>query len=173
MSKAPRRGRSSPQFNKPAGREYSQEPPEPAELKPNFDLLTEADKEEIRKDAAAKVEAAEKDRAWQAFLEAETKRIERELHPEAHEEEREIEIDLALYADRIVINNVHYMHGRKYTVKKGLYDAMTDIMWRTRKHYAETHRDPMRAMQEAAQAIAKGGPSYATINGSTGQVMKF
>jgi hypothetical protein len=172
MVRSPKVGRKSPLFNKPAGREY--EPPaREFEPEPNFDLLDEETKDELRKKAAARVEAAERDRAMEAFLEAETKRIEKELHPEAHEEEKEVEIDVALYADRIILDGKHYMHGRKYTVKKSRFDALQDIMWRTKKHYEATHRDPMKAMQEAAQAIAKGGPSYATINGSTGQVMKF
>ena len=57
----PKRGRSSPLFSKPAGREY--EPPgrelEPA---PNFDLLDDETKEKLRLKAAAKVEATERDR---------------------------------------------------------------------------------------------------------------
>jgi hypothetical protein len=100
-------------------------------------------------------------------------RIERELHPEAHEEEREVTIDVALYADRIIVDGTHYMHGRTYKVKRGLYDAMIDIMSRTHKHYADTHRDPIKATMEAQQAIAKGGPSYAVVNASTLQVTKF
>ncbi len=172
MARPPGRPRKTPLFNKP-DKYYGPDPVAPKEPAPNFDLLDEATKDELRKKAAAKVEAAERDRAEQAWLEAEIAHIEKELHPEAHEEDREIVIDCALYADRLIINGRHYMHGRKYTVKQGLYDSMRDIMSRTHKHYADTHRDPMRAMQEAAQAIAKGGPSYATINGSSGQVTKF
>ena len=168
----PKAGRKSPIFNKP-DKFYPPDPIEPKEPEPNFDLLDEDTKEKLRLKAAAKVEAAERERAEHAWLEAEIERIEKELHPEAFEEEREITIDLALYADRIIINGKQYMHGRTYKVGKNLYDSMQDIISQTHKHYANTHRDPMRAMQEAQQAIAKGGPSYATINGSSGQVTKF
>lgn len=172
MAQRPKVGRKSPLFNKPAGREYAQ-PIEDLEPAPNFDLLSEEDKAALREKARKKVDDNERLRAMEAFLEAETKRVEKELHPEAYEEEKEVEIDVALYADRIILDGKHYMHGRKYTVKKSRFDALQDIMWRTKKHYEATHRDPMKAMQEASQAIAKGGPSYATINGSTGLVQRF
>jgi hypothetical protein len=172
MAKSPARGRSKVLLNKPT-REFEQLPPNTRDPDPNFDLLSEEEKEEIRKDAAAKVDAAEKDRAWQAFLEAETKRLEKTLHPEAHEEEKEIEIDLAIYAPEILLDGKRYLYGRKYTVRKSVYDALNEIMYRTHKHYRETHRDPARALMESEQAIAKGGHSYAVVNGSTGQVTKF
>jgi hypothetical protein len=163
-----RTSRRSPQFNKPAGREYRQEFTETFTVPaPNFDLLTEEDKQELRAKAAAKAEAREKQRAMDAFLEEEEARIERELHPEIHEEQKEIEIDCALYADRIILDGRHYMHGRKYTVGKGKYDSLMDVMHRQHKHYADTHRDPMRALQEAQQAVAKGGSSFATFSAST------
>lgn len=166
-------GRKSPLFNKP-DKYYGPDPIEPSEPAPNFDLLDEATKELLRQKAEVKVEAAERERAENAWFKAEMARIEKELHPEAFEEQKEILIDLALYADRIMINGVSYMHGRTYTVGKSLYDAMRDIMARTHKHYADTHRDPMRAMQEAAQAIAKGGaPGFAQINASSGQQVRF
>ena len=172
MAKAPKPGRKHAIFNKPT-REYEQQAPNTREPDPDFSLLSEEEKEEIRKDAAAKVDAAEKDRAWQAFLDAETKRIEKSLHPEAHEEEKKITIDLAIYAAEILLDGKRYLYGREYTVKKSVFDALSEIMYRTHRHYRETHKDPARVQQEAEQALAKGGHSYATINGSTGQVMKF
>lgn len=165
--------RKTPLLSKPEGQRFV---PEPAVLEPapNFDLLSEETKEELRKQARAKVEADEIDRASEAFKAAEIERLEREAHPEAFEEEREITIDVALYADRVILDGRTYMFGRTYTVKKRVYDSLMDIMARTHRHYADTHRDPMRAMQEAAQQIAKGGdPGRATLNASTGGVQKF
>lgn len=177
MAKTPMRSRyTKPQFNKPSPGKDSRDYPSVPVVKepdPDFSLLTEEDKDRLRKEAQDEVTARERKRAMNAFLDAEVARHEKELHPEAYEEEKEITIDLALYAVDIVLDGRHYVHGRKYTVKKSVYDALNDIMYRTHKHYRETHRDPMRAMQEAAQAIAKGGPSYATINGSTGLVQRF
>jgi hypothetical protein len=169
----PGRPRKSPIFNKPS-RDYDRPSIEALEPTPNFDLLSEDEKAEIRAKAEAKVIDDEKQRAWQAFLDAEVKRLEKELHPEAYEEEKEITIDLALFADRIILDGRTYMHGRKYTVKKSVYDSLAEIQSKTWKHYHDTHRDPERVLQEAAQAIAKGGaPGYAQISGSTGQVTRF
>jgi hypothetical protein len=166
------RPRKTPIFNRPV---KDLEPPELVDLehKPNFDLLDEVTKQELRAKAKARVEARERDRATEAFLAEEVERIERETHPEAYEEEKEITIDLAIYADRLIINGRHFMHGRTYTVKKSLYDSLRDIMARTHRHYADTHRDPARAMMEAQQQFAKGGPSFATVSASSGQVTKF
>lgn len=174
MAKQPGKIRSSKSatYNRPI-KDY--EPPtiEPPELKPNFDLLDEEMKESLRKKAAARVEARERDRAMEAYLDAEVERIERSVHPEAYEEEKEIAIDLAIYADRIIINGKHYMHGRTYKVKKSLHDCLQEIMWQTHKHYAATHKDPTKVFYDSQREVTKSGPSYATISGSTGQVTKF
>lgn len=166
------RGPKSPTFNHPTGRDRIPHaaPHEPA---PDFSLLSDEAKEEITKEAKAKVEATAKDRAMEAYLAKEVERLERELVPDAHEEEKEITLDLAIYADRLIINGRHYMHGRTYTVKQSLYNAMKDIQSQTWKHYAATHKDPNEAAMKAQQAIAKGGHSYATLNSQTGQVSKF
>ena len=164
--------RKSPTFNRPV-KDYAPAPMEDKEPLPNFDLLSPEQKTELTAKAKARVEARERDRAMEAFLSAEVDRIERELHPEAFEEEREITVDLAIYADRLIINGKHYMHGRTYTVKKSLFDAMNDIIAHTHKHYAETHRDPTKAFYNGQREISKQGPSYATLNAQTGQVTKF
>jgi hypothetical protein len=174
MAKTPARakGPRRPEFNHPDKRREPEvrDPREPA---PNFDLLSEETKERLREDAKVKVEARERARAMDAFLAAEVERIERATVPDAHEEEREVEIDLAIYADRIIVDGRVFMHGRRYTVKKSLYDSLMDIQAQTWKHYRNTHHDPNEASQRAAQAIAKGGTSYATINAASGQVAKF
>src|SRR5208337_313432 len=175
MAKSPGRprGSSKPVFNHPEKAPRASIPEE-KEPTPNFDLLSDELKAKLREEARIAVDVRERKRAEEAYLAAEEERIERELHPEAHEEEREIYIDLALYADRVIIDGKHYMHGRNYTVKESTYRCMQDIIARTHKHYAETHRDPNTAMMEAAQSIAKGGhPGRAAISASDGKVTKF
>ena len=128
MAKSPGRPRKTPIFNRPV-KDLEPAPLNVVDPKPNFDLLSDEEKDDLRKKAQAKVEAAEKDRAWEAFLAAEVERIEKEVHPEAYEEEKDITIDLAIYADRLIINGRHFMHGRTYKVKKesvrlnGRYDG--------------------------------------------------
>ena len=65
------------------------------------------------------------------------------------------------------------MHGRTYKVGKNLYDSMQDIMAQTHRHQATRTAIRCGRCRKPQQAIAKGGPSYATINGSSGQVTKF
>jgi hypothetical protein len=178
MAKTPtktpvRRSASRPLFNHPEKKLSAPDPHPEHEPAPNFDLLTDEMKAKLREDALVQVEARERDRAMEAYLAAEVERIERELVPDSHEEMKEIYIDLAIYADRIIIDGKHYMHGRTYTVKKSLYDSMKDIQAQTWQHYANTHKDPNEAMQKMAQTIAKGGSSFATISASTGQVTRF
>lgn len=153
----------------------SRELPElPAGRTVNFDILSDFEKEEIRKEARAKLEAREKDAAMRAFLDAEIARLDKEAHPDAYEEEKEITLDgLAPYADRIVLDGRHYMFGRTYTVKKSVYDVMQEIMWRTRRHYEEVHRDPAEVMMRAQQEISKAGDGYARVSAANGRVTRF
>jgi hypothetical protein len=172
MAKAPARakGPSRPRFSYPI-KEYTGPGPRPEkEPAPNFDLLSDDDKAKLREDALVKVQAAEKLRAKNAYLDAEIERIERELIPDAHEEVVDITIDLALGNDQIVLDGKWYMYGRKYKVKKSVYDSLAEIIARTHWHHAQIHNDPNDAAMRASQAIAKGGRSHAVINGSTGTV---
>lgn len=178
MAKSPGRpssrssSRKSPTFNRPV-KDYAPSPLEDKEPAPNFDLLSDETKVKLREQARVKVDADDIHRAEIAFLAAEEDRLERELHPEAYEESREIEIDVAIYPPVIVLDGKYFWHGRKYTVKQRVFDTIRDLMFKARRHYNDTQRNPMQVMQESAQAIAKGGPSYATINSATGQVTKF
>jgi len=173
MAKGPAKlGRSRPLFNKPE-HARTPDPIEEREFEPDFSLLDEQTKEKLTLEAKSKAEANAIKLAEDAWLEAEIKRAEKSFHPEAFEEMQEIEIDVALYADRIILDNKTYMHGRKYTVKKSVADCMREIMSRTERHWREVNRDPARMQMEADQAIAKGGKPYATISAASGQVTRF
>lgn len=102
-------------------------------------ILTPEERAEITKQARAKIEARDKLDAEEAFLSQELKRLDDEAHPEKREEMREIVIDLALYADRIILDGTQFFHGSRYTVPKSQYDVMHEIMARTWRHDDEIH----------------------------------
>jgi hypothetical protein len=102
-------------------------------------LLTVEERAKITAAASLKIVARDKLDAEEAFLNNELARIDGEAHPEKVEEMREIWIDLALYADRIILDGVQYFHGTKYTVPKSKYDTMQEIMSKTRRHDEEIH----------------------------------
>lgn len=174
MAKPPARakGPRRPEFNHP---EKHRDIPivEPREPPPNFDLLSDELKDKLREDAKVKVEARERARAIDAFLDSEVERLERASVPGLHEEMRDITIDLALGNDQIILDGKWYMYGRSYKVRQSVYAALKDIIQYTHRHYAQTHNNPEEAAMRASQAIAKGGHSYATLNATSGQVAKF
>lgn len=101
----------------------------------DFSLLTEVEKEEITRQARAKVEARAKADATEAFLQAEMKRLRDAQDPD--EEERSVRIDVALYADGIYLDGKVYKHGEIHTVKKRVYDVLMEQMQRTMRHEDE------------------------------------
>jgi len=124
-------------FNRPIQRQVQPEPPEAVRI-PDFSLISREKREELLKEAKARIDAKEIAAAEQAFLEAEIERLDRERHPEAHEEMVEINLEgLALYADRIVLDGRTYMFGRTYRVRKSMAEVMAEVMQRSRRHEAE------------------------------------
>jgi len=127
-----------PQLSRPIQRPVQQpQASEPVRI-PDFSLVSEEKKEALLKEARERIEAKEIALAEQAFLEAEIARLDRERHPEAHEEMVDYFIDgLALYADRIVLDGKTFMFGRTYKVRKSVALVFDEIMQRTRRHEAE------------------------------------
>jgi hypothetical protein len=123
-------------LNKPLHDPIRPEPPE-SKAPVNFDLLSDAEKATIRQKAEDRVLANEKLRAENALLEQEMERVTKERNPEAFEEMKDITIDLALYADRIVINGRVYPYGWSGKVPKRVYDTLMEIMGRTFRHEQE------------------------------------
>ncbi|MDE1867927.1 MAG: hypothetical protein KGI08_09500, partial [Thaumarchaeota archaeon] len=157
-------------FNQPTS-PYKQEPkPVPSKREINFDILDEDTKNSIRRKAEEKYLEKEKVAAEDAFLEKELERLEREAHPEIAEEERDITIDLPLFADRITIDNNIYFNGRIYTVKKSTYDVLMEIMQRAKRHEIEvtTGGDYYQYyMKERAKHSLSFKTGAATHNGVT------
>ena len=103
----------------------------------DFDILSDVEKDAIRQKAVAKVQARNKLDAEEAFLKAEMERHERETHPEVFPEMREIRIDLALFADRIILDGKQYFAGELYTVPKPVFDVIKELERNTYRHEEE------------------------------------
>ncbi len=57
--------------------------------------------------------------------------------PIPNERQCTITLDLAPHSDRLVIDNVIYMHGRTYTVGQRLFDTMREMQSRGWQHQEE------------------------------------
>lgn len=70
-------------------------------------------------------------------------------------------VDLAEYADRIVINHKPYFHGRTYAVPRHVADSMREIMFNTFRHQNDIDGKSIRAMagkhKVATMWSTKGG----------------
>jgi len=135
-------------------------------------LLSSEEREKITREAKAKIDARDKLDAEEAFLNAELARLDGEAHPEKVEEMRDVVIDLALYADRIILDGVVYFHGSRYKVRKSQYDVIQEIMDRTRRHDDEIHSgepgdDYYRKSRQMKVNMATGAASAA------GQPVRF
>ena len=100
-------------------------------------LLTPEEQAAIRAKARAKIAARDKLDAEEALLKAEMEKVDKEAHPEAFVEMREIRIDLALFADRVVLDGKHYYAGELYTVPKPVYDVIKEMERNTYRHEQE------------------------------------
>lgn len=101
----------------------------------DFNLLTPEEQLKIRAEVSGIVDAEKTDAARKAFREqalAEARRtagIEEELVT--------FTLDLAEFADRIMLDGVVYFHGRTYTVPRSQYESMSEIAFRTHGHQLE------------------------------------
>lgn len=100
-------------------------------------LLTQEEQTAIRAKARAKVLARDKLDAEEALLKLEMDKHERELHPEVFVEQREIRIDLALFADRVILDGKQFFAGELYTVSKPVYDVLKEMERNTYRHEQE------------------------------------
>ena len=97
-------------------------------------LLTDAEQAAIREKARVKILARDKLDAEEALLKREMDRLDREAHPEVFPEMREIRVDLALFADRIILDGKQYFAGETYTVSKAVYDVIKEAERNTYRH---------------------------------------
>ena len=134
----------------------------------DMSVLTPERIAEITAKAEAKHKARQLLDAEEAFLEKELARLEKIAHPETQHEMIDVRIDLALYADKIMLDGKQYFHGELYTVPRPVYEVIMEVQQATRRHDAEIHGDTgadyyrkTRAMSvnmTTGQASASGAP---------------
>lgn len=102
---------------------------------PDINLLSVEEQLAIRQKATAQVDAEKKKVAEDALL---AQALEEARRAGGVEEELvTFRLDLAEFADRLVIDSVHYFHGREYTVPRSKYDLMREMAARTWGHQME------------------------------------
>ena len=99
------------------------------------DLLTEAEIAELQGEVQAEVDEERKEAARKSLKEKLRKDARRKKGLE--EDRVEVTVDLAPYADRILIDNVAYLQGLSYTVPVGRAQVMREAMQRTWSHQSE------------------------------------
>ena len=75
--------------------------------------------------------------AEERLLRAEMEKLDKESHPEVFKEIRGITIDLALFADRVILDGKQYYPGRRYEVPKDVYDVLCEVEQSTFRHEQE------------------------------------
>lgn len=111
----------------------------------DFSLLSDEDKARLKKEARTKVHAERKLDAEEAYL----AQVTLEEHRDTGIEEPLVDVmlELPLFADRLVLDGVHYMNGLQYTVPQSRYDVMMEQQQRMWNHQNEIDgktRDPRR-----------------------------
>lgn len=142
--------------------------PKATELKRSVDfnaVLNDEEREAIRAKARVKVAARDKLDAEEAFLKSEMERLDREAHPEAFVEMREIRIDLALFADRVILDGRQYYAGELYTVPKPVYDVLKEMERNTYRHDQEIKGDNNDAFYRKERGMKLNWSTGAVTNG--------
>lgn len=98
----------------------------------DFTLLSQEEKDKLRKQARDRVIADQKKAAQEAYF---AKMVEEELRAlDPEEEEVEFAIDLPLFAKHVMINGVQYLHGGVYTTTRARFDSIADIVAQAWRH---------------------------------------
>ena len=134
----------------------------------DLSLFTAEELAEIEAEAEKEATASHRAKARKRLIEAHKAAVLKRLNPAVEEEEdfRDILIDLAPHADRIILDGTMYMHGLHYTVSRAVYDTMKDIMARTWEHEDDTghaNRTHYRKPREVRIGPQNLGQSAASI----------
>lgn len=126
----------------------------------DLSLLTPEEIEAIEAQAVKEIMADAKKAAKQKLLEQ--KKDEHRRASGLKEPLVEVDVDLAPYADRILIDNVAYMQGQRYKVPLSRSRVMREIMSRT-----WLHQDEIDGKKRGFYNRARN----TTLNGATGVVV--
>lgn len=120
-------------------------PPEHDADKP---LFTPKELADIKAKAREEVMADKKAAAKKDLIAREKQRLQREdglTTGNSHMDQIvSVNIDLAPYADRILVNSVAYYHGQRYSVPRHVAMSLQETMFRTWQHQAEIKGESMR-----------------------------
>ncbi len=101
----------------------------------DMNLLSFEEQQKIREEVARAVELEKAEVARKAFREQALEEARRAGGIE--EELVTFTLDLAEFADRLVIDGVIYFHGRTYTVPMSAFKSMAEMAFRTHGHQLE------------------------------------
>lgn len=117
------------------------------------ELLSADDLERLRDQARKKAAAEKKLQAEEQYLAKALEEERRALEPD--QELMTIVIDLAPFADKIMIDGKQYFHGHKYEVPRGLFAVLSEIIARTWAHDEEVG-SPNRKFYQKPNHIGTG-----------------
>lgn len=130
------------------------------------DLLTPEEIDELRAEAEAEALAERKTAAKEAMR----TKLKREARQKKGLEETQVTVtvDLAPYADRILIDNQAYLQGKTYTVPLGRAAVIREVMQRTWGHQSEIDgkSENFYRKTRGARVIPAGENGTAVINTS-------
>lgn len=98
-------------------------------------LFTDKELAAIKAEALAAEREAQKKQAKEQLLEGFRREARQQIDPT--EEIRTVTIDLAEYADRVMLDGVVYFHGQTYQLPKRVFDVVNEVMRRAQEHEHE------------------------------------
>ncbi len=135
-------------------------------------FLTDEEKEELTKQAFAKVEAEQKESLKSKFLKERVAELRAQYKP--GQKIVRVCLDLPGHADRIIIDGTHFFHGVVYKVTEDKMRSMMDIQARAWEHENEVggaNRDLYKGRAPINPVISPNG--QAPINNRLAPVVKF
>lgn len=151
--------------------EPKQERPEPAQEERLHALLSNAEVEEIRAEARAKLEKERIAAAKKALLAEETERLRMEeglVTGGPGDEMVDITIVLAQHSDRLLVNMKPYWHGRTYRVPRHVANSFREMMYRGERHESEIKGNSMASFYQNARET-----KLSPVKGSTNAPRRF
>jgi|WetSurMetagenome_2_1015567.scaffolds.fasta_scaffold35358_4 hypothetical protein len=120
----------------------------------DFSLLSQEEKDKLRKQARERALADQKKAAQTAYFEYALEEEARALDPE--QEEVEFTLELPIYAGHVMLNGVMYLHGGTYTVTRARFDSIADIVAHAWKHDASITEEEGRSRKSMGTSIKNG-----------------
>lgn len=118
----------------------------------DFSLLSQEEKDKLRKSARDRALADQKKAAQTAYFEMVLEEEARALDPE--QEEVEFTLDLPIYAGHVMLNGVMYLNGGTYVVARARFDSIADIVAHAWRHDASITEEEGRGRPRQSMGTA-------------------